>query len=218
LNRLRAETDLIILEDSVPKVANRKRAPLALAIFAAMVGAATLGLANILTAALAAAFLMVLSGCMRLHEAYEAVEVPVLLLIIGTIALGTALTTTGAADLYASGFLSLFQGGGPHAVLAALIVLTSVLSHVLSNNSTAVLLVPIGVATASALGVDPRPFIIGICFGASACFATPIGYQTNLLVLGPGGYRFTDYLRLGMVLNVVVWVGASLLIPRFWTF
>ncbi|MBU2499901.1 anion permease, partial [bacterium] len=218
LQRLRTESDLILLEDTVPKVANRPKAPLALAIFAAMVLAAAGGLTDILTAALTAAVVMVLSGCLRLHEAYEAVEVPVLVLIIGTIALGAALTSTGAADLYARGFLSLFSAGGPHAVLAGLVILTSLLSHVLSNNSTAVLLMPIGLAAASALGVDPRPFVIGICFGASACFATPIGYQTNLLVFGPGGYRFGDFLRLGMVLNVVVWIGAPLLIPRFWSF
>ena len=77
---------------------------------------------------------------------------------------------------------------------------------------------PIGIATAAALNVDPRPFIVGICFGASACFATPIGYQTNLLVFGPGGYRFVDFLGLGMVVNLVVWTGASLLIPHFWAF
>ncbi|PID81481.1 SLC13 family permease [bacterium DOLZORAL124_64_63] len=218
LQWLRDDSELIIVEDNVPSPANSRRAPMALAIFLAMVGVAALGVANILTAALAGAFLMVISGCLQLHEAYEAVDVPVLMLIIGTIALGAALTASGAADLYASGFLSLFQGLGPRGVLAALIILTSLLSHVLSNNSTAVLLVPIGLAAATAMDVDPRPFIVGICFGASACFASPIGYQTNLLVYGPGGYRFMDFVRLGMVLNVVVWVGAPLLVPLFWSF
>ncbi len=216
--RLRAETGLILVQDTVPPVANRSKAPIALMIFLAMVLAAALGLLNILTAALAAAFLLLVTGCLSLHEAYKAVDVPVLMLIIGTIALGAAMTASGAADLYAQGFLGLFQGAGPHAVLVAFIILTSVLSHVLSNNSTAVLLVPIGIATAAALDVDPRPFVVGICFGASACFATPIGYQTNLLVYGPGGYRFGDFMRLGMVLNLVVWITASLLVPRFWAF
>ena len=218
LKRLRADSDLIIVEDTVPRVINRSRAPIALGIFMAMVAVAAFGVVNILTAALTAAFLLVLTGCLSMHEAYKAIDVPVLMLIIGTIALGAAMTACGAADLYAQGFLNLFDGAGPHAILAAFIVLTSLLSHVLSNNSTAVLLVPIGIATAEALGVDPRPFIVGICFGASACFATPIGYQTNLLVYGPGGYRFTDFLRLGMVLNVLVWVTAALLIPRYWLF
>jgi di/tricarboxylate transporter len=218
LERLRAESDLLIVEDTVPNLTNRRKAPIALAIFVAMVVVAATGLASILTAVLAAAFLMLVTRCLKLHEAYEAVDVRVLMLIIGTIALGAAMTDSGAAELYARGFLSLFHGAGPHAVLVALIVLTSILSHLLSNNSTAVLLVPIGIATATALDVDPRPFIVGICFGASACFASPIGYQTNLLVYGPGGYRFTDFLRLGMVLNLVVWVTASWMIPRFWSF
>jgi di/tricarboxylate transporter len=218
LERLRAESDLLIVEDTVPKLTNRRKAPVALAIFIAMVAAAATGLVGILTAVMAAAFLMLITRCIKLHEAYEAVDVPVLMLIIGTIALGAAMTESGAAELYAQGFLSLFHGAGPQAVLAALIVLTSILSHVISNNSTAVLLVPIGVAAAAGLGVDPRPFIVGICFGASACFASPIGYQTNLLIYGPGGYRFTDFLRLGMVLNLVVWITAAWMIPRFWSF
>jgi len=218
LERLRTETELLVLADRVGQVERRDRAPIALGIFAAMVAAAAIGGVHILAASLAAAFLMMITGCLRPHEAYEAVDVPVLVLIIGTIALGSALTISGAADLYARGFLSIFHGAGPQVVLAALIVLTSLLSHVLSNNSTAVLMVPLGVATAAALGVDPRPFLIGICFGASACFATPVGYQTNLLIFGPGGYRFRDFLRLGMVLNVIVWVMAAVLIPRFWAF
>ena len=218
LQRLRREDELIVVEDVVRSLENRRRAPYALAIFVAMVAAASTGLLTVLAASLAAAFLMLLTGCLRPREAYDAIDVPVLVLIIGTIALGQALTETGAADLYARGFLSVFRDAGPQAVLAGFIVLTSLLSHVLSNNSTAVLLVPVGVATAAALGVDARPFIVGICFGASACFATPIGYQTNLLVYGPGGYRFGDFLKLGMVLNLVVWIGAALLIPRFWAF
>ena len=139
----------------MPRVINRTRAPVAMVIFVAMVVVAAFGVINILTAALAAAFLMVLTGCLSMHEAYKAIDVPVLVLIIGTIALGAAMTVCGAADLYAQGFLGLFHGAGPHAVLVAFIVLTSLLSHVLSNNSTAVLLVPIGMATAAALGGRP---------------------------------------------------------------
>jgi di/tricarboxylate transporter len=86
----------------------------------------------------------------------------------------------------------------------------------LSNNATAILLLPIAISAAQGLGVDPKPFIIAVCFGASACFATPIGYQTNLLVYGPGGYRFSDYLKLGMPLNLLVWVMGSLFIPLIW--
>jgi di/tricarboxylate transporter len=216
LAALRAAGDVIIVEDVVRTLENRRKAPVAGVIFAGMVAAATFGWLDILTAALSAAFLMLLTGCLKPREAYDALDLPVLILIIGTLALGSALAVTGAADLYARGFLALFEGLGPRGVLAGCIVLTSLLSHVLSNNATAVLVAPIALATAASLGVDPRPFVVGVCFGASACFATPLGYQTNLLVYGPGGYRFTDFVRLGMVLNLLVWVGASVMIPVLW--
>jgi di/tricarboxylate transporter len=106
----------------------------------------------------------------------------------------------------------------PQVVLSAFILLTSLLSMFISNNSTAVLMLPIALSTAAGLEVDPRPFVIGICFGASACYATPIGYQTNLLVYGPGGYRFKDYLKLGIPLNLFVWVAASIFVPILWPF
>lgn len=99
-----------------------------------------------------------------------------------------------------------------------MILLSSICTHILSNNATAVLLLPIAVTTAASLGVDPKPFIMGICFGASACFATPIGYQTNLLVYAPGRYRFSDYIKLGMPLNILVVALSAVLIPVFWPF
>ena len=107
---------------------------------------------------------------------------------------------------------------GPGAALAGFIILTSISTQILSNNATAVLLLPIAISTAQSMGVDPKPFIMGVCFGASACFATPIGYQTNLLVYGPGGYRFRDYLKLGIPLNILVIVMAALFIPMIWPF
>jgi di/tricarboxylate transporter len=125
---------------------------------------------------------------------------------------------TGATRLYADAFLSLFDGKNPDTVLFGVILLSSLCTHILSNNATAVLLLPIAVTTAASLGADPKPFIIGICFGASACFATPIGYQTNLLVYGPGRYRFSDYMKLGLPLNIMVVVLSALLIPFFWPF
>ena len=142
----------------------------------------------------------------------------VLLLIIGTISLGLAMEKTGTTRLYADFFLTLFKGTGPGMVLFGIILLTSLCSHILSNNATAVLILPIALSTAVSLGVNPKPFIIGICLGASACFASPIGYQTNLLVYGPGGYRFSDYLKLGVPLNILVVLFASFFIPMIWPF
>jgi len=159
---------------------------------------------------------MILSGCLPLRDAYRSIESRVLLVIIATIALSTALEKTGASQLYARAFLSLFSGLDPVFVLAGVILLTSVSTHVLSNNATAILLLPIAISAAQNLGIDPKPFVIAVCFGASACFATPIGYQTNLLVYGPGAYRFSDYLKLGIPLNVLVLTAGSLFIPVIW--
>jgi di/tricarboxylate transporter len=107
---------------------------------------------------------------------------------------------------------------GPRAVLLGILLVTSICTHVISNNATAVLLIPIAISAALGLGVHPRPFIIAVCFGASACFATPIAYKTNLLVYGPGGYRFSDYLKLGLPLNLLVLMMGTAFIPRFWPF
>jgi di/tricarboxylate transporter len=174
--------------------------------------------ADILVCALAAAFLMIVTGCLQMRDAYRALQGDVLLLIAGTIALGIAMEKTGTSVLYARAFLDLFHGYSPGVILGGIIVLTSICTQILSNNATAVLLFPIAVSAAQGLGVDPKPFIIGVCFGASACFASPVGYQTNLLVYGPGGYRFSDFLKLGIPLNLLVIVASTIFIPFFWPF
>lgn len=216
VERLRGDIDFIIIEDVQQEIINKKKGPIALLIFLGMVIAATTGMADIMVCALTAVFLMILTGCLRLRDAYRAIEGNVLVLIVGAIALGTTMEKTGAAQHYADIFLSMFHGAGPQVVLGGIILLTSLSTQILSNNATGVLLVPIAISTALSLGVDPKPFIIGVCFGASACFATPIGYQTNLLVYGPGGYRFTDYLKLGIPLNILVIVMGTIFIPVYW--
>lgn len=218
LNNIRRSMDVIVLEDVHHNLINREKSGLAMAIFAGVVLAASLGLADIMVCAMAGVFLMSLTHCLSLKDAYRALEPEVMLLIVATIALGTAMEKTGATTLYANLFLNLFDGAGPGWILSGMILLASISTHVLSNNATAVLLLPIAASTAQSLGVDPKPFIMGICFGASACFASPIGYQTNLLVYSPGGYRFSDYLKLGLPLNLMVVILASFLIPVAWPF
>ena len=218
LERLRGETDFIIVEDVHHEIVHKRLARRAFLIFGAMIVAASTGLADILVCALAASFLMVLTGCLQLRDAYRAMDGRVLLIIIAMIALSTSLEKTGASKLYAEVFLDLFSGLGPAYVLSGVILLTSISTHVLSNNATAILLLPIAISAAQGMGIDAKPFIIAVCFGASACFATPIGYQTNLLVYGPGGYRFSDYLKLGMPLNLLVLIMGSVFIPMIWPF
>lgn len=218
LDKIRKSPDFVIIEDIHHAIIDREKAGIATGIFAAVVLAATLGLVDIMICALTGVFLMTFTQCLSLKDAYRSLESQVLLLIVGTLALGLAMQKTGATQLYSDAFLSLFDGKSPHMILFAVILLTSIFTHILSNNATAVLLLPIAISTAVSLGVDTRPFIIGICFGASACYASPIGYQTNLLVYGPGGYRFSDFLKLGLPLNIMVIVLASVFIPVFWPF
>ena len=218
LERLRGESDFIIIEDVHHEIVHKRLALRAFVIFGAMVLTASAGLADILVCSLAAAFLMILTGCLQLRNVFRSLDSRVLLIIVAMMALSTALAKTGASEWYARRFLELFSGMGPAYVLSGLIVLTSVSTHILSNNATAILLLPIAISAAQSLGVDPKPFVVAICFGASACFAAPIGYQTNLLVYGPGGYRFSDYVKLGMPLNLLVLVAGSIFIPLLWPF
>ena len=139
-----------------------------------------------------------------------------LMLIGGAIALGKAMDQTGTAQLIADTVVNSVGAYGPHVVLSGVYLLTVLFTELMSNNAAAVLMVPIALSVANGLGVDPRPFAIAVAFAGSAAFSTPIGYQTNTLVYGPGGYRFTDFTRVGLPLNVILWIVASLLIPMFW--
>ncbi|MFH1809749.1 MAG: SLC13 family permease [Pseudomonadota bacterium] len=218
IDQIRKGADVIVVEDVRQKIHNRRKAPLALSLFGLMIAAASLGLVDILVASLAAALLMLLTGCLSRRAAYQSVDTRTLLLIVGTLALGLALSRTGAAAFYADLLLTFTRDLGPRAVLGSVVVGTSVLSLFLSNTATAVLIVPVAVALAQGMNLDPRPFVVAVVFGASACFASPLGYQTNLLVYGPGGYSFRDYVRLGVPLHGMVWVVATVAIPWLWPF
>lgn len=216
LMRLRGADDLLLLEGIGEAVVNTRKAPLALGVLATVVVGATLGLMPIMVLAVVGALFMIVSHCVSLKDVYRSIDASVLLLIASTISLGTALEKTGTAAIYGDFIVDLVAPLGPVAVLAALFFLTSLLTQFMSNNATAVLMTHIAVASAVGLGYAPMPFIISVLFGASACYATPIGYQTNLFVYGPGGYRFSDFAKLGLPLNLLVMILATLLIPIFW--
>ena len=218
LDSIRSENKYIVIEDVYQELVHKRKAAWAIINFICMIATATLGVADIMTCALTAAFLMIVTGCLQMRDAYRALQGDVLLLIAGTIALGVGMQKTGASQFYAEAFISMFSGFSPLTILGALILLTSICTQILSNNATAVLLLPIAISTALGIGVDPKPFIVGICFGASACFATPVGYQTNLMVYGPGGYSFMDYMKLGLPLNAFVVIASTLCIPYIWPF
>lgn len=218
LDQIRADGNVIIVENVHDTILNRSKAKYASSIFAGFLIFAALGLADIMSCALAAVFLMTVTGCVHLRDAYRSLQPNVLLLIAATIGLGMAMDKTGASQYYADTFLRIFENFPPIVILGAIMLVTSVSTQLLSNNATAVLILPLAISTALELGLNPKPFIVAVCLGASACFATPIGYQTNLLVFGPGGYRFKDYIKLGLPLNLLTLIIGTVLIPIFWTF
>ncbi len=209
---------MLIMEDSSTPKYRKRKMTIAVATFAAVVAAAALGVMPIMVAALLGALAMVLTRCLTIQEGYEAIDMRIVFLIAGTLSLGLAMQKTGGAALIAEQLIELAGPYGPRAVLAVLYLLTMILTELMSNNATAALLTPIAIEIADGLGVDVRPFAFCIAFAASASFLSPIGYQTNTLVYGPGGYRFTDYMRVGFPISLSVWLLSALLIPVIWPF
>jgi di/tricarboxylate transporter len=215
--RLRQGDDLLILAGGLQTPRRHKRW-IAAAVIAAVVAAAALQLLPIAVAALIGVVIVITARCIDAEEAYRAIDWPTLFLIAGMLALGVALEKTGTAQVIAGGFVKLVSPLGPWMTLSLIILAASTLTNFLSNNAVAALLVPLAMETATLLQADPRPFLIGVALGASACFATPIGYQTNTLVFSAGGYRFGDFLRLGLPINLLHWALASIFVPLFWPF
>ncbi len=192
------------------------RGPLALGILAAVVAVAALDLAPIVVTSFVGALAVVATGCLGGREARQAVDVPVLLVIAAALGLGKAIETTGLAAAIADGLVAQSVGWGPMGVVAAVYLATSLLTEMITNNAAAALMIGVGLAAAPTLGVPPEAFGVAVAVAASASFLTPIGYQTNLMVMAAGGYRFGDYFRTGLVVNVIVAVVALLMIQAVW--
>lgn len=204
-DRLRTIRDVLVLERSIATLPARADGPRALLVFAAMVVTAATGLVPIAIAALAAAFVLIAIGCLNIRQARRAFDARIFMLVGVSIALASALERTGGAAFLADSLVALTAGGGPAVLLSALFALIAVLTNVLSNNATAVLFTPIAISAAVTTGAPIEPFVITVIFAANASFATPIAYQTNLLIMGPGGYRFRDFLIAGTPLVVINW-------------
>ncbi len=202
------------LNDSRPP--DFSRAPVALAVLVLMVGSAATGLLSMLEAVLLAAGAMVISGCLTATRARNGVDFSVIIVIAASFALGAAMTTSGLAGDIAN--LLVGVSATPLMTLAMIYVMTVLMTELITNNGAAVLMFSVAAATADHLGISYLPFVVAVMFAASASFITPIGYQTNLMVMGPGGYRFMDYVRIGIPVSIVVATLCITLIPIFWPF
>jgi len=217
LRRWRNSPDFILvsgLDDSAP-IAHH-RAWLAMGIFLAVVIGMTAATKYAAIVALAGAALMIVTGCLPTAQAHRSVELSVLLLVAAALGVGAALDSSGAAEWIATGVVGAFEPLGPIAVLAVFVVLTGLLTELLSNNATAAVMAVLALATAEKMGIAPQPLVIAVTLTASYGFATPIGYQTNLMVLNPGGYKFSDYLKVGIPLDLICWALTIALVPLVW--
>lgn len=222
INQLRRSSDLLLLDRTrIPTSAQKASAPLVFSTLAAVILVSAFELLPIEIAAIAGCVFLMVVGAIKPREAYASVDWPLMFLIYTTIALGTAMETTGAANWIAQNLVGISAGlfsaaWKPLAMLAVIYVLTVIITEVLSNNATVVLMMPIALGIAAQMGLDARPFAVAIILGSSAGFATPIGYQTNTFVYSAGGYRFSDFFRIGLPLNLIYLVGAVVIIPWVW--
>ena len=216
IERLRGDPDLLVMEWSASAMPLVRKAPLAVAIFAAIVVPAALDLVPIVVTALLGVLALILTGCLNVRQAARAVDRQIVLIIASSLALGTALEATGGAAYVAGLVLQAMDGASSGMILSVLFFLIAMLTNVLTNNAAAVLFTPIAVNLAHQLGADVFPFALAVVFGASCSFATPIGYQTNLLVMGPGHYRFMDFAIAGLPLVILLWLAFSMFVPWYY--
>ena len=212
-----AEFLLVSLLGKPEKSANAKRAPLALFLLVAMIVIHLLGWISMVGAAIIAAVLMVFTGCLKAERAAKSINGSVLIVIAGALAIGHAITSTGAASWVAAHIIDV-AGNSPWLALALVYIVTAIFTEIITNNAAAVLMFPIGLALSNKLGINVMPFAIAIMFAASASFLTPLGYQTNLMVYGPGGYRLVDYFKAGLPMAILIAITSILVIPCFFPF
>lgn len=216
IQRLARDMDLADVSHPSVQAFRRSHAPIAIGAMGGIVVLAALGVAPIFFLSLLAVALVLLTRCIDADEAFAAIDGRLMALIFAMLAVGAALESSGAVIIIVDTIGPMLAQLPPFFIIWAIYLLTSVLTELVSNNAVAVVVTPIAVGLASALGLDPRPLVIAVMVAASASFATPIGYQTNMLVYGPGGYRFTDFLKIGVPLNLSVGLLAAILIPTIW--
>ena len=216
INRLATDVDLVNIAEPTERPYKRERAPLMVAVLAGVVGLAAFEVAPIHILALLGVVVVLLAGILDADEAFGFIDARLLALIFAMLAVGAALDASGAIAVIVDAIAPHLAGRPPWLTLLCVYALTSVLTEIVTNNAVAVVVTPVAIALAANLGIDPRPLVVAVMVGASAAFATPIGYQTNTLVYGPGGYRFTDFMRIGVPMNLTVGLVTCLVIPWLW--
>ncbi|SFE91953.1 Di-and tricarboxylate transporter [Sulfitobacter brevis] len=216
IQRLAADMDMVDVSHPSARAYRRGHAPIAIAALVGIVVLAAFNVAPILLLAVLAVALVLVTGCIDADEAFSFVDGRLLALIFAMLAVGAGLQNSGAISLIVDAIAPKLGTLQPFYVIFCVFLLTTILTEIVSNNAVAVIMTPIAISLGQALGIDPRPLVVAVMIAASCAFATPIGYQTNTLVYGPGGYRFTDFMRIGIPLNLSMSLIASAIIPMFW--
>jgi di/tricarboxylate transporter len=216
IQRLAADMELVDVTKPTVKAYRRNKAPIAFATLAGIVILSGLGVAPILLLSVVGVAIVLLTRCIDAEEAFSFIEGRLLALIFAMLTVGAALDHSGAARLLVSWVSPYLQHLPPQLVVLAIYLLAMILTEIVSNNAVGVIFTPVAIELGHSLGLDPRGLVVAVMFAASAAFSTPIGYQTNMLVYGPGGYKFTDYLKVGIPLNLLLALSASLVIPLIW--
>jgi di/tricarboxylate transporter len=215
IKRLKSSRNLLVL-DNKSAIPVSEKAPMALGIMAFVIALAALGILPIAVSALCGVLLMLMTGCLKWFDAGRALSVPVILIIVASLAMGTAMVETGGATFIAQSYVEFTHGWSSTIILSGLLLLMAILTNVVSNNAAAVIGTPIAIGIAQQLGQPAEPFVLAVIFGANMSFATPMAYQTNLLVMNAGNYRFSDFVRVGLPLVLIMWVMLSFLLPMLY--
>ncbi|QQS39845.1 MAG: SLC13 family permease [Acidobacteriota bacterium] len=215
-NQLRRSPAFVIISEVQQERFRKRKIIPALLIIAGVIITASVGIMDIVASAVIGSVLLVLVGCIKMEEAYKAIEWRIIFLLAGVLALEAAMENSKAGELVSEQIIATVGVWGPIAMISAFYLMTFILTEMMSNTATAALLTPVAIATANTLDLNPRPFLVAVMFAASASFMTPVGYQTNTLIYGPGQYRFADFLKVGTPLNILFWITATILIPYFW--
>jgi di/tricarboxylate transporter len=218
LRLLGSEPDFLVLTEEAQETPRLEKVPVALTVMALVLVLAILGWLPIAISAILGVALMIISGCLTMEEAYRFVEWKAIFLIAGMLPLGIAMQESGAAQYLANGMIALTGGLGPMIVMAGFFLLAALASQVMPNPAVAVLLAPIALSTSSDLLISPYPLMMTVAVSASAAFLSPVGHAANVLVMGPGGYRFSDYIKVGLPLTIVTMVVVLLVVPFLWPF
>jgi len=204
--------------DATADLPHSDRAPLALLIMAAIVTTAAFGILPISVSAISGALLMIVSRCLSWRDAVQGLSTQVILIVVASLALGNALQATGGTVYLTDVFLAVLDGASPQVVLSGLMLLMAIMTNLVSNNAAAVIGTPIAINIANKLGLPAEAFVLAVLFGANLSYATPMAYKTNLLVMSAGSYTFSDFLRVGIPLILLIWGLLSWLLPRMYGF